>query len=161
LVYKESAQAIPGPEKMAMKMAMKMRRLGLLWAGIVAAAVPALASGTSDRLEPGKQGETIDGEARVLPQPYSKGVRVVGHNAIGKRNGNLIMTGAGLRIADLRDPANPVEVAYFKPGDFCGSHVRYVPKTSQIWFACKQSGFHVIELNPELRRVLRLQRAKG
>jgi hypothetical protein len=63
---------------------------------------------------------------------------------------------AGIRIADLRDPANPVEVAYFKPGDMCGSHVRYMPETGHIWFACGDSGFHVIELNPQLRKQLGL-----
>lgn len=61
---------------------------------------------------------------------------------------------AGLRIVDLRDPADPVEVAYFKPGDPCASHVRYVPRTGHIWFACMLSGFHVIELAPEVRAAL-------
>jgi hypothetical protein len=63
---------------------------------------------------------------------------------------------AGLRIADLGDPAQPVEVAYFKPGDACMSHVRYVTATAQIWFACMDSGFWVIELKPELRASLGL-----
>lgn len=63
---------------------------------------------------------------------------------------------AGLRIVDLRDPANPVEVAYFKPGDACMSHVRYRPETGQIWFACMDSGLWIIELKPELRASLRL-----
>jgi hypothetical protein len=63
---------------------------------------------------------------------------------------------AGLRIVDLRNPANPVEVAYFKPGDSCMSHVRYVPQTGHIWFACTESGFHVIKLTPELRQSLGL-----
>ena len=65
---------------------------------------------------------------------------------------------AGLRIADLRDPSHPIEVSYYKPGDFCGSHVRYVPNTGQIWFACADSGFHVIELKAELRATLKLPR---
>jgi hypothetical protein len=64
---------------------------------------------------------------------------------------------AGLRIADLRDPANPVEVAYFKPGDACMSHVRYVADSGQIWLACQDSGFWVIELQPQLRRELGLK----
>lgn len=64
----------------------------------------------------------------------------------------------GLRIADLRDPTRPVEVAYFKPGDPCVSHVRYVRTTGQIWFACMVSGFHVIELKPEVRASLGLPR---
>jgi hypothetical protein len=63
---------------------------------------------------------------------------------------------AGLRIVDLRDPANPVEVAYFKPGDACISHVRYRPETGQIWFACMDSGLWIIALKPELRRSLGL-----
>jgi hypothetical protein len=63
---------------------------------------------------------------------------------------------AGLRIADLRDPTRPTEVAYFKPGDSCMSHVRYRADTGQIWFACMDSGFWVIELKPELRAALDL-----
>jgi len=63
---------------------------------------------------------------------------------------------AGLRIVDLRKPEAPVEVAYFKPGDPCMSHVRYVPKSGHIWFACSASGFHVVELRPDLRRRLKL-----
>jgi hypothetical protein len=66
---------------------------------------------------------------------------------------------AGLRIADLRDPARPVEVAYFKPGDACTGHVRYLPDTGQIWFTCAASGFWVIELRPELRAALGLPKA--
>ncbi len=62
---------------------------------------------------------------------------------------------AGLRIVDLRDPTQPREVAYFKPGDPCMSHVRYVPRTGQIWFACVASGFWVIELQPQVRDAIR------
>lgn len=76
------------------------------------------------------------------------------------RLGLFPMLGAGLRIVDLRNPASPVEVAYFKPGDLCGSHVRYMPRTGHIWFACASSGFHVIELTPQLRRSLRLPRVR-
>lgn len=65
-------------------------------------------------------------------------------------------TYAGLRIVDLHDPAKPVEVGYFKPGDSCMSHVHYVSNTGQIWFACAYSGFYVIELKPELRAFLGL-----
>jgi len=65
---------------------------------------------------------------------------------------------AGLRIVDLRDPTNPIEVAYFKPGDACMSHVRYVPTTGQIWFACQDSGFWIITLKPELRKTLAMPR---
>jgi LVIVD repeat len=80
-------------------------------------------------------------------------------SATDTRLGLFPMGWAGLRIADLRNPVNPLEVAYFKPGDFCGSHVRYVPRTGHIWFACGDSGFHVIALTQQLRRSLRLPRA--
>jgi hypothetical protein len=66
---------------------------------------------------------------------------------------------AGLRIADLRDPAMPVEVAYFKPGDVCTGHVRYLRKTGHIWLVCNESGFHVLELDGKLRRKLALPKS--
>lgn len=58
---------------------------------------------------------------------------------------------AGLRIVDLRDPTNPTEIAYFKPGDPCMSHVRYVAQTRHIWLACARSGFWAIELTSQAR----------
>jgi hypothetical protein len=67
---------------------------------------------------------------------------------------------AGLRIVDLRDPASPSEVAYFKPGDACGGHVRYLPKTGQIWLSCGQSGFYVLELDPRIRARLGMKKGK-
>lgn len=63
---------------------------------------------------------------------------------------------AGLRIVDLRDPKNPTEVAYFKPGDACMSHVHTDARTGQIWFACTYSGFYVIQLKPEVNAALGL-----
>lgn len=63
---------------------------------------------------------------------------------------------AGLRIIDIRDPAKPKEVAYFKPGDGCSGHVRYLPETGQIWLSCGASGFYVLELKPEVRSSLGL-----
>jgi hypothetical protein len=63
---------------------------------------------------------------------------------------------AGLRIVDIRNPRQPREVAYFKPGDGCGGHVRYLPATGQIWLACAASGFYVLELKPEVRAALSL-----
>jgi hypothetical protein len=71
------------------------------------------------------------------------------------RLGLFNFTYAGLRIADIRDPLHPVELAYFRPGDFCTGHVRYFPKAAQIWSVCAASGFHVIELAPEVRARLR------
>ena len=61
---------------------------------------------------------------------------------------------AGLRIVDLRDPANPSEIAYFKPGDACTGHVRYLPQSGQIWSVCGASGFYVLELKPNVRASL-------
>lgn len=77
-------------------------------------------------------------------------------DADNTRLGLFGFTFAGLRIADLRNPAVPEEVAYFKPGDPCMSPVRYVPQTGDIWFACNASGFYVIRLKPELRAALGL-----
>lgn len=75
-------------------------------------------------------------------------------SAVHTRLGLFNFTAAGLRIADLRDPANPVEVAYFRPGDMCTGHVRYLPKSGAIWFACVESGFWVIKLSREGRAAL-------
>lgn len=63
---------------------------------------------------------------------------------------------AGLRIVDIRNPANTQEVAYFKPGDGCSGHVRYLPETGHIWVSCGASGFYVLELKPEVRASLGL-----
>ena len=81
-------------------------------------------------------------------------------DSINTRLGLFPFAWAGLRIADLRDPSHPVEVGYFKPGDFCGSHVHYTAKTGQIWFDCANSGFFVIELKPEVRKSLGLTAGK-
>jgi len=59
---------------------------------------------------------------------------------------------AGVRIADLRDASQPVEIAYFRPGDPCMSHVNFDAGSQTIWFACEKTGFWVVELKPELRR---------
>ena len=61
---------------------------------------------------------------------------------------------AGLRIADLRDPRDPIEIAYFRPGDSCTGHVRYVPASSQMWLTCQMSGFWVLELAPEVKALM-------
>lgn len=57
---------------------------------------------------------------------------------------------SGLRIVDIRNPSAPVEVAYFRPGDGCGGHVRYLPDSGDIWLSCAASGFHVLRLTPEV-----------
>ncbi|MEZ5744672.1 MAG: hypothetical protein R3D89_13360 [Sphingomonadaceae bacterium] len=65
---------------------------------------------------------------------------------------------AGLRIANLTDPANPTEIAYFKPGDACTGHVRYRPESGHIWLTCAASGFWVLELSPQVRKLAGLPR---
>jgi hypothetical protein len=91
----------------------------------------------------------------------------------------------GLRIADLRDPTNPVEVAYYKPGanpdarlqnagihssnlyfndkvtDSTGSINVYDKETGYIWFVGQTTGFHVVDLQPQARKLLGLWPACG
>jgi hypothetical protein len=77
------------------------------------------------------------------------------------------MWNAGLRIFDVRQPLQPKEVAYFNPGlfvtpsdsgllDKAWGHVRYDERTGRIWFASQSGGFWVVELEPQLRRMLGL-----
>lgn len=67
---------------------------------------------------------------------------------------------SGLRVFDIRDPANPVEVAYFNPPvgptgdrlhDSTTTYPRYVPETGQIWVGSAVNAFWVVELDPSLR----------
>lgn len=67
---------------------------------------------------------------------------------------------SGLRVFDIRDPRNPVEVAYLNPAVGAGSsashdssttYTRYLPRTGQVWFGSSVGGFHVAELAPHLR----------
>ena len=62
----------------------------------------------------------------------------------------------GVRIADLRNPAEPTEIASFKPGDPCASRVHYDRASGNIWFACSTSGFWVVQLKPDLRKQMGL-----
>lgn len=94
------------------------------------------------------------------------------------------MWNAGLRIFDIRDPDSPTEVAYFNPGQFdvplldasgapldpylnlqgqrdldqAWGHVRYVPETGHVWVATRTGGFWVLELEPQVRDALDLDR---
>ena len=78
----------------------------------------------------------------------------------GARFAMVSMQNAGVRVVDVRDPANPVEVAYFNPGDVdagpdvtldnAWGHVRY--RNGHIWFATESGGFWVLELEPQVRR---------
>jgi len=73
---------------------------------------------------------------------------------------------AGLRVHDISDPSNPVEIAYFHPApvsdvppalsspvfgatptvDAVPTYVRYRPETGHIWIAGTTSGFQILEL---------------
>lgn len=76
-------------------------------------------------------------------------------SATNTRLGLFSMTGAGYRIADLRDPAHPVEIAYFRPGPGCSGFSRYVERTGHIWMSCGAAGFYVLELTAPLKAALR------
>ena len=67
---------------------------------------------------------------------------------------------AGLRVFDIRDPAHPVEVAYFNPPvgaagaqlhDSTTTYPRYLPETGQIWVGSGVNALWVVELDPQLR----------
>ncbi len=77
-------------------------RFALMGVVVAGMAVASATAATPDRPEPGKQGETMEGEAVVLPLPYSKGVDVIGHDSIGGRTGNVIMAWSG-RCAYVAD----------------------------------------------------------
>jgi hypothetical protein len=82
-------------------------------------------------------------------------------SATNTRLGLINFLWAGLRIFDIRDPSKSQEIAYFKPGDGCGGHVRYVPETGDIWLACAESGFWVLQLAPDVRAAAGLPQLKA
>jgi hypothetical protein len=59
-------------------------------------------------------------------------------------------TDAGFRVFDVRDPAHPRPLAYFRPGSACYSVAYFDSTTGNIWFACK-GGFFVAALSPSAR----------
>lgn len=77
------------------------------------------------------------------------------------------MWNAGIRIFDVRNPAQPTEVAYFNPGDVAGAgqatlldhvwgHIHYDAASGEIWFASANGGFFVVRIENQVRRQLDL-----
>ncbi|MDG2003680.1 MAG: hypothetical protein P8J20_10150 [Novosphingobium sp.] len=98
-----------------------------------------------------------NGISGIVPTPDSAALHYNDvDSASDTRLGLFNFLWAGLRIADLRDPADPVELGYFKPGDACTGHVRYLRESGQIWLTCTASGFWVLQLSPELQAAVGL-----
>jgi hypothetical protein len=131
----------------------------------------------------------VVGEFRLEVQDHCDDVEVAVESAVGNygthynsvddlvdtKLGLFSSTAAGVRIVDLRNPARPREVAYYKPGaqpdtrlqpggahisaiwhnanvtDACSSRNVLVPETGHIWFVCQATGFFVAELSPQVR----------
>jgi hypothetical protein len=76
------------------------------------------------------------------------------------------MWNAGVRLFDVRDPANPTEVAYFNPGDVdptsavkidhAWGHIHYDAVKGEIWFATADGGFWVVRIEQGVRTQLGL-----
>lgn len=82
---------------------------------------------------------------------------------------------SGLRVVDIRDIANPAEIAYYNPPpnpdtefytrsiwsqnnqfvDATVSYVRYRPKTGHIWVNSVQNGFQILELTGGVKDIPR------
>lgn len=84
----------------------------------------------------------------------------------------LSMKNGGLRIFDIRNPATPVEVAYFNAGqlrladdstvlDRTRLHTHYHAETGHIWLTTESHGFYVLELEPQVRAALGLADPTG
>lgn len=100
---------------------------------------PASAGPSDDRLEPGLQGQSMpqDNPGSVLARPFTKGVRVVGHDPIRGRDNNIQMAWVdhcayvssaggkaavevlplnndpaltGIAVIDVSDPSHPITV---------------------------------------------------
>ena len=63
---------------------------------------------------------------------------------------------AGLRIFDIRDPANPSEVAYFNHGPLVHAGVGYYDAARGLIYAAGEGGFSVLQIEPQVRRRLGL-----
>src|SRR4051794_12878762 len=77
------------------------------------------------------------------------------------------MWNAGIRVFDVRNPAEPTEVAYFNPADVAGpggatlldhvwGHIHYDATHGEIWFASASGGFFVVRVEDQVRSQLAL-----
>ena len=67
---------------------------------------------------------------------------------------------SGLRIFDIRDPANPREVAYFnapvkfraapEPSNWAMSSPTFVPERKEIWYTDGFQGFYVVRVTNDM-----------
>ncbi|MBC2667835.1 hypothetical protein ACFOON_01035 [Novosphingobium piscinae] len=63
---------------------------------------------------------------------------------------------AGLRIFDMRDPHNPVEVAYFNHGEPTHAGVGYYDPARRLIFFADSGGFKVLQFEPKASKRLGL-----
>jgi hypothetical protein len=63
---------------------------------------------------------------------------------------------AGLRIFDIRQPAKPLEVAYFNHGSLVHAGVGHYDAARGLLYVAGSSGFWVLEIEPQVRTHLGL-----
>jgi hypothetical protein len=63
---------------------------------------------------------------------------------------------AGFRFFDIRNPQEPVEVAYFNWGESAHTKSYIIPATGHIWVS-DADGFRVLELEPQVTKALQLE----
>ena len=77
------------------------------------------------------------------------------------------MWNAGIRIFDVRHPAQPTEVSYFNSADVAPQgqatrldhvwgHLHYDPLAGDVWFASAIGGFYVVRVEDQVRQQLGL-----
>ncbi len=93
-------------------------------------------------------GPASGGSSGIVPDPGTATLHFNDVDSAGDtRLGLFNFMWAGFRIVDIRDPAKPAEIGYFKPGDVCTGHVRFRAASRQVWLVCNASGFHVLKLD--------------
>lgn len=63
---------------------------------------------------------------------------------------------AGLRVFDIRNPNEPIEVAYFNQGPLVHAGVSYYDASRGLIYAPSSDGFKVLEIQPQVREHLSL-----